>query len=608
MTVTLGRTPHRRAARAVHPDALDVVRRARRAPVRQHAAPRRPARRARRRLRRARPAGRLHRHGPRLRPHPRRGADPRRDVHRDGVQAPAGRAGRAGRCGVRRGRRLFQTTLRNPLASPDIVGVSLGASAAAMLGDRARPAGAAGRSPLAASSVPSPSRAAAASPAGGHGGLPARPGRRRPRRGMQSVIQYVFTRVDEYDASGAALADRQRQRRRWSDDRRLLGARAGCCCPSCRGWPARCARPSSATTRPPASGCGRGRARPADARRRAARRGRRRRGGPGRVRRLPVRADRPRPQPRAYDARGGRARRRGDRARRPTTPRAYAFAAPPCPWASSPALRCAVPALAARPRPRHPEGGRHDHRPAHTSHARLDGQRSLTLGYTDTAVVDDLDLRSRTGAGHRHRRRQRVRQVHAAARARPAAPAAVGRGAARRRGDPPLPTKQVARTLGLLPQNPVAPEGVTVADLVGRGRHPHQGVPAAGPAPTRRRSPRRSRSPTPSGSPTARRRALGRPAPAGVDRDGARAGDRPAAARRADDVPRRRPPGRDARPARRAQRPARHHDRHGAARPQPLRPLRRPPRRPARRASSPRAAGRGRHPRRSRRSSASPQR
>ncbi|HET7684336.1 MAG TPA: ABC transporter ATP-binding protein [Marmoricola sp.] len=37
-----------------------------------------------------------------------------------------------------------------------------------------------------------------------------------------------------------------------------------------------------------------------------------------------------------------------------------------------------------------------------------------------------------------------------------------------------LSTKQVARTLGLLPQAPIAPEGVTVADLVGRGRHPHQ--------------------------------------------------------------------------------------------------------------------------------------
>ena len=36
------------------------------------------------------------------------------------------------------------------------------------------------------------------------------------------------------------------------------------------------------------------------------------------------------------------------------------------------------------------------------------------------------------------------------------------------------PTKEIARTLGLLPQAPIAPEGIVVADLVGRGRHPHQ--------------------------------------------------------------------------------------------------------------------------------------
>jgi iron complex transport system ATP-binding protein len=36
------------------------------------------------------------------------------------------------------------------------------------------------------------------------------------------------------------------------------------------------------------------------------------------------------------------------------------------------------------------------------------------------------------------------------------------------------PTKEVARIMGLLPQGPVAPEGIAVADLVGRGRHPHQ--------------------------------------------------------------------------------------------------------------------------------------
>jgi iron complex transport system ATP-binding protein len=38
-----------------------------------------------------------------------------------------------------------------------------------------------------------------------------------------------------------------------------------------------------------------------------------------------------------------------------------------------------------------------------------------------------------------------------------------------------LPTKDVARRLGILPQQPVAPEGLTVADLVARGRAPHQG-------------------------------------------------------------------------------------------------------------------------------------
>jgi iron-siderophore transport system ATP-binding protein len=36
------------------------------------------------------------------------------------------------------------------------------------------------------------------------------------------------------------------------------------------------------------------------------------------------------------------------------------------------------------------------------------------------------------------------------------------------------PTREVAKVLGLLPQVPSAPEGLTVADLVARGRHPHQ--------------------------------------------------------------------------------------------------------------------------------------
>ncbi|MFJ3176584.1 ABC transporter ATP-binding protein [Streptomyces roseus] len=39
-----------------------------------------------------------------------------------------------------------------------------------------------------------------------------------------------------------------------------------------------------------------------------------------------------------------------------------------------------------------------------------------------------------------------------------------------------MPAKKVARTLGLLPQSSIAPDGITVADLVSRGRYPHQGL------------------------------------------------------------------------------------------------------------------------------------
>ncbi|MBD3580696.1 MULTISPECIES: ABC transporter ATP-binding protein [Streptomyces] len=39
-----------------------------------------------------------------------------------------------------------------------------------------------------------------------------------------------------------------------------------------------------------------------------------------------------------------------------------------------------------------------------------------------------------------------------------------------------MPAKKVAKTLGLLPQSSVAPDGITVFDLVSRGRYPHQGL------------------------------------------------------------------------------------------------------------------------------------
>ncbi|WP_431038513.1 ABC transporter ATP-binding protein [Streptomyces sp. P6-2-1] len=39
-----------------------------------------------------------------------------------------------------------------------------------------------------------------------------------------------------------------------------------------------------------------------------------------------------------------------------------------------------------------------------------------------------------------------------------------------------VPSREVAARLGILPQSPVAPDGIRVLDLVGRGRYPHQGL------------------------------------------------------------------------------------------------------------------------------------
>jgi iron complex transport system ATP-binding protein len=37
-----------------------------------------------------------------------------------------------------------------------------------------------------------------------------------------------------------------------------------------------------------------------------------------------------------------------------------------------------------------------------------------------------------------------------------------------------IPTRTIAQRLGILPQQPIAPDGITVSDLVARGRNPHQ--------------------------------------------------------------------------------------------------------------------------------------
>ena len=102
--------------------------------------------------------------------------------------------------------------------------------------------------------------------------------------------------------------------------------------------------------------------------------------------------------------------------------------------------------------------------------------QQLTLGYGEHTVIDSLDLVVPPG---------RVTGIVGAnACGKSTLLRSMSRLLAPRQGQVVLdghdvhrlPAKQLARTMGLLPQSPIAPEGITVADLVGRGRHPHQAL------------------------------------------------------------------------------------------------------------------------------------
>ncbi|MEU2869415.1 ABC transporter ATP-binding protein [Streptomyces olivoreticuli] len=105
--------------------------------------------------------------------------------------------------------------------------------------------------------------------------------------------------------------------------------------------------------------------------------------------------------------------------------------------------------------------------------ARLSA-RDLTLAYEDRTVVDGLDVDIPDGAV--------TVVVGPNACGKSTLLRALGRLLKPARGSVLLdgtelariPTRTIARSLGLLPQSPVAPEAITVADLVSRGRQPHQ--------------------------------------------------------------------------------------------------------------------------------------
>ncbi|GGV43149.1 ABC transporter ATP-binding protein [Streptomyces spectabilis] len=100
--------------------------------------------------------------------------------------------------------------------------------------------------------------------------------------------------------------------------------------------------------------------------------------------------------------------------------------------------------------------------------------RELTLAYEDRTVVHALDLAIPDGAV--------TVIVGPNACGKSTTLRALGRllkpkgGAVLLDGDElaKLPTRRIAQRIGLLPQTPVAPEAITVADLVARGRQPHQ--------------------------------------------------------------------------------------------------------------------------------------
>ncbi|MEU3644770.1 ABC transporter ATP-binding protein [Lentzea sp. NPDC034063] len=105
--------------------------------------------------------------------------------------------------------------------------------------------------------------------------------------------------------------------------------------------------------------------------------------------------------------------------------------------------------------------------------ARL-GAEGVTVGYADRVVLDNLDVAIPTGVittvigPNGCGKSTLLRTLSRLLKPRQGTVLLDGGDIAR------LKTKDVAKRMGLLPQTPIAPEGLTVADLVARGRHPHQ--------------------------------------------------------------------------------------------------------------------------------------
>ncbi|MFI6686170.1 ABC transporter ATP-binding protein [Streptomyces sp. NPDC050485] len=100
--------------------------------------------------------------------------------------------------------------------------------------------------------------------------------------------------------------------------------------------------------------------------------------------------------------------------------------------------------------------------------------RELTLAYEDRTVVHGLDLAVPDGrvtvivGPNACGKSTTLRALGRLLKPRGGAVLLDGTELAR------IPTRKIAQSIGLLPQSPAAPEAITVADLVSRGRQPHQ--------------------------------------------------------------------------------------------------------------------------------------
>ncbi|MEU7044462.1 ABC transporter ATP-binding protein [Streptomyces varsoviensis] len=102
------------------------------------------------------------------------------------------------------------------------------------------------------------------------------------------------------------------------------------------------------------------------------------------------------------------------------------------------------------------------------------GARGLTLAYEERTVVDGLDLDVPDGevtvivGPNACGKSTLLRALGRLLKPRGGAVLLDGTELSR------IPTRKIAQAVGLLPQTPVAPDAITVADLVARGRQPHQ--------------------------------------------------------------------------------------------------------------------------------------